>query len=200
MNGSYIVVLWRKSLHYNLIVGNNLLMVRVLASLSSRQKVFACNHMSRRRMFSSDIVGQDNFLDMPTDSQLLYFHLGMLADDEGFVSPKRVMRMMGASEDSLKLLIAKQFVIPFESGIIVIKHWKQNNYLQKDRFTPSIYQEERQLLDCIQNVYKMYTQEGRKVGRKEEEHFYSLEEQRNEDKINAIKNEIRQVYGKKRIT
>ena len=97
-------------------------------------------------MFSADIVNQDNFLDMPIDSQLLYFHLGMLADDEGFVSPKRIMRMIGASEDSLKLLLAKGFVIPFESGVIVIKHWKQNNYIQKDRFTPSIFHKECELL------------------------------------------------------
>lgn len=154
--------------------------------------------MARRRMFSSDIVNQDNFLDMPTDSQLLYFHLGMLADDEGFVSPKRVMRMIGASEDSLKLLIAKKFVIPFETGIIVIRHWKQNNYLQKDRFSPSIYEEERKQLDCIRNVYILDTQEGRKEDRKEDT-FYSLEEEKNESKVKQIKNEISQLYGKNKL-
>lgn len=122
-------------------------------------------------MFSSDIVHQDTFLDMPTDSQLLYFHLGMHADDEGFVSPKRVMRMVGASDDSIKILVAKGFVIPFESGVVVITHWKQNNYLQKDRFTASIYDKERGQLDCIHNVYKLDTQysigkEERKLGDK----------------------------------
>lgn len=127
--------------------------------------------MARRRMFSSDIVLQDNFLDMPTDSQLLYFHLGMHADDEGFVSPKRVMRMVGASEDSIKILVGKGFVIPFKSGVVVITHWKQNNYLQKDRFTSSIYDNERAMLECIHNVYKLDTQysigkEGRKLGDK----------------------------------
>lgn len=127
--------------------------------------------MARRRMFSSDIVLQDNFLDMPTDSQLLYFHLGMHSDDEGFVSPKRVMRMVGASEDSIKILVGKGFVIPFESGVVVITHWKQNNYLQKDRFTSSIYDTERSMLECIHNVYKLDTQysigkEGRKLGDK----------------------------------
>lgn len=111
-------------------------------------------------MFSSDIVTQDNFLDMPSDSQLLYFHLGMAADDEGFVSPKKVMRMVGASEDSLKLLIVKGFVIPFRSGVVVITHWKQNNYLQKDRLSPTIYQREKGELF----VYKMYTKWIRSIG------------------------------------
>ncbi len=138
--------------------------------------------MARRRMFSADIVNQDNFLDMPIDSQLLYFHLGMLADDEGFVSPKRIMRMIGASEDSLKLLLAKGFVIPFESGVIVIKHWKQNNYIQKDRFTPSIFHKECELLTCIQNVYELDTQV-RKEGRKEG----------NTDSFNKIEEEKRKI-------
>jgi hypothetical protein len=117
-------------------------------------------------MFSSDIVNQDIFLDMPSDSQLLYFHLGMSADDEGFVSPKRVVRMIGASDDSLKILVAKGFVIPFETGVMVITHWKQNNYLQKDRLTPTIYHKERATIECIQNVYKLDTQYsiGSKVG------------------------------------
>lgn len=114
--------------------------------------------MARRRMFSSDVVNQDHFLDMPADSQLLYFHLGMAADDEGFVSPKKVMRMVGASDDSLKLLILKGFVIPFRSGVVVITHWKQNNYLQKDRISPTIYQREKESILCIQNVYKLDTQ------------------------------------------
>lgn len=123
--------------------------------------------MARRRMFSSDIVTQDNFLDMPADSQLLYFHLGMAADDEGFVSPKKVVRMIGASDDSLKLLVLKGYVIPFKSGVIVITHWKQNNYLQKDRLTPTIYQKEKAKIECVQNVYKLYTQGsiGRKVSK-----------------------------------
>ena len=124
--------------------------------------------MARRRMFSSDIVNDDHFLDMPSEVQLLYFHLGMSADDEGFVSPKRVMRMIGASDDTLKILIAKNFVIPFESGVMVITHWRQNNYIQKDRFTPTIYHKEKVSLDCIQNVYKLDTQVGRKEERKED--------------------------------
>ena len=86
--------------------------------------------MSEKRMFAKSIVLSDAFLDMPATSRCLYFTLSMLADDDGFVnSPKSVMRQCGASEDDLKVLFAKKFVIPFESGIVVIKHWRINNYL-----------------------------------------------------------------------
>jgi len=90
-------------------------------------------------MFSSQIVNSDDFLEMPLTSQALYFHLGMSADDDGFVSPRKVLRMTGAGEDDLKILLVKNFVIRFESGVIVITHWKQNNYLRNDRYTPTIY-------------------------------------------------------------
>lgn len=96
-----------------------------------------------RRMFSPDVVSTDLFLDMPTSTQLLYFHLGMAADDDGFVSPRKVMRMLGTSEDDLKILIGKKFVIPFESGVIVIRHWKVNNLVRKDWYRPTTYQEEK---------------------------------------------------------
>ena len=87
--------------------------------------------MAQKRMFSLQIVDTDAFLDMPLSTQALYFHFGMRADDEGFVgNPRRLIRMLGVSEDDYKLLIAKSFVIPFESGVCVIKHWKMNNYLQ----------------------------------------------------------------------
>src|SRR5258706_13833488 len=98
--------------------------------------------MAQRRMFSSQIVTADSFLEMPLTSQALYFHLGMSADDDGFVSPKKILRMTGAGDDDLKVYIAKGFVIPFNSGVIVITHWKQNNYLRNDRYTPSIYKDE----------------------------------------------------------
>ena len=104
-------------------------------------------------MFSSQIVTSDDFLEMPLTSQALYFHLGMSADDDGFVSPRKILRMTGAGEDDLKVLVAKHFVIPFNSGVIVITHWKQNNYLRNDRYTPTIYKAERDLLSCIQSVY-----------------------------------------------
>ncbi len=124
--------------------------------------------MAQRRMFSMQVVGNDKFLDMPATSQLLYFHLGIYADDDGFVSPRKVLRLCQAGEDDLKVLIAKQFVIPFESGVIVIKNWKENNYIQKDRYTPTIFQDEFALLSSQRNVYKLDTQdrlgkEGRKV-------------------------------------
>src|SRR5262245_57199573 len=113
--------------------------------------------MAQRRMFSSQIVTSDEFLEMPLTSQALYFHLGMSADDDGFVSPRKILRMTGAGEDDLKVLVAKRFVIPFNSGVIVITHWKQNNYIQSDRYTPTIYKEERASLSCIQNVYTLDT-------------------------------------------
>lgn len=131
--------------------------------------------MADRRMFSKSIIDSDLFLDMPQSAQCLYFHLGMRADDDGFVnSPKKIQRIIGASNDDFKLLIAKQFVIPFESGVVVIKHWRIHNYIQKDRYKPTIHQEEKQTLfldksgsyqvvdtDCIQDVSEMDNQLGK---------------------------------------
>lgn len=127
-------------------------------------------------MFSSQIVTSDEFLEMPLTSQALYFHLGMSADDDGFVSPRKILRMTGAGEDDLKVLMSKRFVIPFNSGVIVITHWKQNNYLRNDRYTPTIYKDEMSRLSTIQGVYhldtvgipavaSLATQEGRKEDR-----------------------------------
>lgn len=128
-------------------------------------------------MFSIDVVGQDAFLDMPTESRELYFQLGMYADDEGFVSPKKVMRVVGASDDTIKLLVAKGFVHPFKSGVIVITHWNQNNYIQRDRFTETTFKEEKAEWNlCIQNVYKLDTQGGREV-RKERKNSLVFDEQ-----------------------
>lgn len=91
--------------------------------------------MAEKRMFTKKITESDAFLDMPLSTQALYFHLNMAADDEGFVNnSKKIQRMIGASDDDLKLLIAKNFIIPFETGVIVIKHWKMHNYIQSDRF------------------------------------------------------------------
>jgi hypothetical protein len=113
--------------------------------------------MAQRRMFSAQIVNSDAFLDMPISSQALYFHLGMHSDDDGFVSPRKVLRLIGAGDDDLKVLLSKSFVIPFDSGVIVITHWKQNNYIQADRYTPTIYKAERRQLSCVQNVYELDT-------------------------------------------
>lgn len=107
-------------------------------------------------MFAKTIIDSDAFLDMSLTTQALYFHLSMRADDEGFINnPKKIQRMIGASEDDLKLLIAKNFIIPFESGIVVIKHWKIHNYLRSDRFKPTVYQEEKAMLCEKEN--KAYT-------------------------------------------
>ena len=112
--------------------------------------------MADRRMFTKKIVDSDAFLDMPLSSQALYFHLSMRADDEGFINnPKKIQRMIGASDDDMKVLVAKKFIIVFESGIIVIKHWRMHNYIQSDRFHPTDYQEERKLLAVKDN--KSYT-------------------------------------------
>ena len=107
--------------------------------------------MAERRMFTTKIVDSDAFLDMPLSAQALYFHLNMRADDDGFVNnPKKIQRMIGASEDDLKLLIAKRFVLTFESGVVVIKHWRMHNLLRKDRYHPTQYQEEMQTL-CLKD-------------------------------------------------
>lgn len=112
--------------------------------------------MAERRMFAKKITESDAFLDMPSSTQMLYFHLSMNADDDGFVNnPKKIQRMCGASDDDFKLLIAKSFVILFESGIIVIKHWKMHNYIQSDRYRPTDYVEEKSMLGLKKN--KAYT-------------------------------------------
>lgn len=112
--------------------------------------------MAERRMFAKKITESDSFLDMPSSTQMLYFHLSMNADDDGFVNnPKKIQRMCGASDDDFKLLIAKSFVILFESGIIVIKHWKMHNYIQSDRYRPTDYVDEKSMLGIKKN--KAYT-------------------------------------------
>lgn len=124
--------------------------------------------MAERRMFAKAIIDSDAFLDMPLSTQALYFHLSMRADDEGFVgNPKKIQRMIGASDDDIKLLIMKRYILTFDSGIIVIKHWKIHNYIQTDRFKPTTYIEEKATLaldakkaytECIQNVSELETQ------------------------------------------
>lgn len=129
--------------------------------------------MAERRMFAKTIIDSDAFIDMPLSAQALYLHLSMRADDDGFVNnPKRIQRMIGAADDDMKLLIAKSFLIPFENGIVVIKHWKVHNYIRSDRYTPTVYQEEKNLLTVeksrvytvgipsdIPNGYQMDTQD-----------------------------------------
>ncbi len=99
--------------------------------------------MARKRMFDLEIINQDSFLDLPMESKAIYFLLGMEADDEGFVAPRKVLRLYGGTEDSLKILIAKNFIIPFNTGVIVITDWKRNNWLDSRRIKNTIYQEEK---------------------------------------------------------
>jgi len=129
--------------------------------------------MAERRMFAKSIVLSDAFLDMPATARCLYFTLSMFADDDGFIgSPRAIMRQCMATDDDMKLLLAKRFVLGFETGVIVIKHWRINNYLQNDRYKETTYLEEKQTLTydgkgayieaeqtpCIQSVYKTDTQ------------------------------------------
>ena len=113
--------------------------------------------MARKRMFDIEIVDTDLFLEMPQSTQNLYFHLGMRADDDGFVSnPKKIIRTIGANDDDLKLLITKKFIIPFETGVIVIRHWKINNYLRSDRYTETLYKDEKkQLIEDENGIYSL---------------------------------------------
>lgn len=129
-------------------------------------------------MFAKTIIDSDAFLDMPLSAQSLYFHLAMRADDDGFINnPRKIQRMVGAAGDDLKLLIAKNFIIPFESGVVVIKHWKIHNYIQKDRYKETVYLEEKSRLGmkenkaytrCSQNGYSLEAQISSEQSRTEE--------------------------------
>lgn len=113
--------------------------------------------MAERRMFAKSVVESDTFLDLPISARLLYFDLGMRGDDDGFVdSPRRIMRITGAAEDDLRLLMAKQFLIPFDSGVVVVRHWKIHNYIRNDRYKPTQYQREKSLItEGISGIYDM---------------------------------------------
>ena len=115
--------------------------------------------MAERRMFAKTIVDSDAFLDMPLSTQCLYFHLSMRADDDGFLNnAKKIQRTVGANDDDLKILISKNFVIPFQDGVCVIKHWLIHNYIQKDRYKPTIYAEHKEKINIKNNnVYTMDT-------------------------------------------
>lgn len=108
--------------------------------------------MAERRMFTKKIIDSDAFLDMPLSTQALYFHLNMRADDDGFINnAKKIMRMIGASEDDLKVLITKRFIIAFDNGIVVVKHWRMHNLLRKDRYIETQYVEEKNMLLLKEN-------------------------------------------------
>ena len=108
--------------------------------------------MAERRMFAKTINDSDPFLDMPLSTQALYFHLSMRADDDGVINnPKKIQRMIGASDDDLRVLVMKRFILPFDSGVVVIKHWKIHNYIRNDRYKETVYQEEKALLELKEN-------------------------------------------------
>ena len=112
--------------------------------------------MAERRMFAKSIIDSDAFLEMPISARLLYYDLAMRADDDGFVnSPKKIMKIVGATLDDMNILIARKFVLNFDSEIIVIKHWRIHNYIRNDRYKETNYLEEKALLKLDQN--KAYT-------------------------------------------
>lgn len=113
--------------------------------------------MAEKRMLTKKIVDSDAFLEMPLSAQALYFHLVMRADDDGFVNnPKKISKYISASDDDFKILLAKRFIIGFESGVIVIKHWRMHNAIKSDRYHPTDYQEEMARLMLKPN--KAYTE------------------------------------------
>lgn len=109
--------------------------------------------MAQKRMFDKSIIENDYFMDLPITSKALYFLLGMEADDEGFVSPKRVIRLYGGTEDDIKVLVAKNFLIQFESGVVVVTDWKENNWLDKRRIKETKYLLEKSMLKTENNKY-----------------------------------------------
>lgn len=156
--------------------------------------------MSEKRMFSKTIVLSDAFLDMPMSARCLYFTLSMFGDDDGFVnSPKAIMRQCGASEDDLKILFAKRFILPFDSGVIVIKHWRINNYLRNDRYTPTKYLEEKAMLKVDDNgAYTMRSAEEIASGKIEK--VSEPEPQKEERVFEESYQKIKRIYEKNRST
>lgn len=122
--------------------------------------------MAERRMFSITVVDSDAFLDMPLSTQALYFHLSMRADDDGFINnPKKIQRTIGATDGDAAMLVAKRFIIPFDTGVVVIKHWRINNYLRSDRYHETVYQEEKSKLEIKENrAYTLLENDGLSVG------------------------------------
>src|SRR5574344_1311232 len=110
--------------------------------------------MARKRMFDTEIITQDSFLDLPMESKALYFLLGMEADDEGFVNPNKVLRLYGGTRDGIKVLMAKEYIIPFKSGVVVITDWNTNNWLDKRRANSTIYLKEKTQLKLDKNTNK----------------------------------------------
>lgn len=135
--------------------------------------------MAERRMFAKTIIDSDAFIEMPMSARLLYYDLSMRRDDDGFVnSPRKIMRIIGATSDDMNILIARKFVIAFDNGVVVIKHWRIHNYIQSDRYKETTYKEQKALLEydenkayrlmdtkCIQNVSTLETQDRLEIGK-----------------------------------
>lgn len=137
--------------------------------------------MATRRMFSLKVIEMDEFMDLPISAQNLYFFLGMYSDDDGFVSPRKVIRLVNANPDDLKILLAKGFIIQFASGIVVVTHWNENNKIQSDRRTSTVYQKEFEQLERIQNVYNLIPQDRLEQKKQERLEEAKKEEARLED-------------------
>jgi hypothetical protein len=112
---------------------------------------YLVNNMAQKRMFDKAVIETDNFLNISLSAKALYFLLGMEADDEGFISPTRVLRLYGGEKGDIKNLVDVGLVIPFKSGVVVITNWNQNNYLDKNRIKPTQYQNEKQMLLLTDN-------------------------------------------------
>ena len=120
--------------------------------------------MGNHRMFANSIIDSDKFLDMPLTTQVLYFHLGMRADDDGFIgSPKKILRGVNCTEDDLKLLIAKGYLITFDSGVIAVTHWNVNNSIRKDRKKDTFYQTEMDMLCSENGIYSIDNDYGNRL-------------------------------------
>ena len=140
--------------------------------------------MAQKRMFSKQITTSDAFMEMPASSQLLYFHLNMEADDDGFVAnPKRILKVVGCGEDDLKILLAKRFILGFPSGVVVIKHWLIHNTLRMDRYVETGYVDEKKTLFVKEN--KAYTEHGNQLATTRQPSIEEISIDKNRlDKIN----------------
>ena len=149
--------------------------------------------MAEKRMMSKSIIETDKFMDMPMSAQCLYFHLLLRADDDGFiVSPKRTMRSIGCTDDDMKILIAKSYVLAFESGVIVVKHWRIHNYVKRDRYKQSSIPESKLIMLDENREYQYLEPKRNQSGtslepkRSKEEHEGYSEDHEEYDKINTF--------------
>ena len=148
--------------------------------------------MAERRMFAKTIVDSDMFIDMPMSARLLYYDLAMRADDDGFVnSPKKIMKFVGASVDDMNVLIARQFIIPFESGVVVIKHWRIHNYIRKDTYKETPYKDEKALLYLDKNNGYRLENECPSTNRQRTVNEPSTQDRLGKDRIELGKDRVR---------